>query len=217
MKRESRSDVALSVIVSGVSGALPIFGGFVEPIAENILQKAKEEWTRNHSKALEVAQRAAGLERDQLGEAIANNPSLIPLYVRILYAAGMNGHDEVLRTIGTLFGGAVKEVLDSDTYSLDYLEAILSSLDGLGPIHFRILHALESGQIPNESGSKDQTQHSSDLISAHLTIDQDLADMCLNNLASAGLIITVSGYSSLVYKMSNVGRQVLLASGQAGE
>jgi hypothetical protein len=207
MKRESRSDVALSVIVSGVSGALPIFGGFVEPIAENILQKAKEEWTRNHS----------GLERDQLGEAIANNPSLIPLYVRILYAAGMNGHDEVLRTIGTLFGGAVKEVLDSDTYSLDYLEAILSSLDGLGPIHFRILHALESGQIPNESGSKDQTQHSSDLISAHLTIDQDLADMCLNNLASAGLIITVSGYSSLVYKMSNVGRQVLLASGQAGE
>jgi hypothetical protein len=53
MKRESRSDVALSVIVSGVSGALPIFGGFVEPIAENILQKAKEEWTRNHSKALE--------------------------------------------------------------------------------------------------------------------------------------------------------------------
>jgi hypothetical protein len=200
MKRESKGDVALSV------------SGFAEPSAEKILQKTKEVWTRNHSKALEAAQKAAGLDRDQLGEAIVNNPSLIPLYVRILYAAGMNGHDEVLRTIGTLFGGAVRKVLVSDTYSLDHIEAILSALEGLGPQHFKILDAVDSRLIPNESGSTDQTQHSSGIICGYLKLDSDLGEMCLVNLSSAGLVITVSGYSSLVYKISNVGRQVLLAS-----
>jgi hypothetical protein len=33
----------------------------------------------------------------------------VPLFTRLLYAAGMNGHDDVLEALGQAFGDAVRE------------------------------------------------------------------------------------------------------------
>lgn len=47
------------------------------------------------------------MSREDLAEAIGENPQFVPLATRLLYAAGLNGHDETLRAMGTALGEAL--------------------------------------------------------------------------------------------------------------
>lgn len=45
---------------------------------------------------------------EDLAAAIADRPQMIPLLTRVLFAAGMNGYDEVLEVLGAAVGTAVE-------------------------------------------------------------------------------------------------------------
>ena len=98
---------------------LPGFGAFTKVLARGL----RQEWTRKGSVALRAAEKASGLTREEMGEAIAEDPRLLPLVTLLLYVAGMNGHDRTLAAMGTVLGDALRE-----RKALDECELILPRL-----------------------------------------------------------------------------------------
>ena len=86
----SRIDEPLSdELVEGAVGMVPVFGPLMAPLASRVTRSFRDEYRRNTSTALSAAERRAGMSREELAEAIADDPRLIPLVTRLLYAAGM--------------------------------------------------------------------------------------------------------------------------------
>lgn len=81
-----------------------------------------QEWSRNHSIALEAAEDASGLTREQLADLLAEDAAFVPLSVRLLYAAGISGYEPTLRAMGAIFGQPPRSRAAS-TSALSSLEA----------------------------------------------------------------------------------------------
>ena len=81
--------------------------GLLDPIGNSVGKRmyraVAAEWQRNRSTVLRAAEAAEGLTREQFEAWAEEEPRAIPLYVKILWAAGMNGHmpDDVAALTGT--------------------------------------------------------------------------------------------------------------------
>src|SRR3954447_61548 len=105
---DAAEDIGASALehLAGLAGiALPGVGTASQWMA----RKIHEEWARHRSTALRAAERTSGLSREDLAETVSADPRLVPLVTRLLYAAGMNGHDGTLRAMGAAFGDAVRD------------------------------------------------------------------------------------------------------------
>jgi hypothetical protein len=146
------------------------------------------------STALRAAERVSGQTRKQLGEAIAEDPQLIPLATRVLYAAGMNGHDQTLAAMGRALGDAVR-----DRERIDEMELILTALADLGPAHVRLLQALA---VPGAWVSPVSVPETD--------LPPRVRDLCLATLISRGLVANSSGPAYRVrYDATELGRTLL--------
>lgn len=114
---------ALEVAASLLDVALPGVG----PVFKRLAGQTQAELMRARSVALAAAERSSEMTREELADAIARSPKLIPLVTRLLHAAGQNGYDKTLKAMGTAFGEAV---LDPDR--VDDCELLLTSLADLG-------------------------------------------------------------------------------------
>ena len=176
------------------------------------------EWQRLHSAALKAAVRVSGLSYEDLQERIESDPELMPLYVRVLWAAGTNGHDETLRAMGATLGEAVRataEGADADPQSMRDADQALVAMDALGPRHFSVLRLLATpGHIPENIPDKWRVNE----LTEALGFDEERVRWCLSGLAAAGLAIPRgSTFGGEWFAATNLGRAVVHASDLVAE
>lgn len=160
------------------------------------------EWARNGSKALAVAQTVSGLSREDLAESIAHSPELIPLHTRLLYAAGMTGHDATLRAMGAVFGDAVK-----NPDQINECELILAALTDLTPAHTRLLQMLSTD--PPQINEKVSIWYV-DNLEERSGLPTSIVPLCLAALVGRGLAATHPVLDlDFAYTITTLGRTVL--------
>lgn len=75
----------------------------VSKVASLILQ----EWSVNSSVVMAVAERTAGMSREDIVDRLEANPELVPLLSRLLHEAGLTGQHKILESLGATFGHGI--------------------------------------------------------------------------------------------------------------
>jgi hypothetical protein len=189
---------------------VPLIGPFTGLIAGEISKALRMRIARNASVAIAAAEAIARMSRDELGRAIADNPELVPLYVRILYAAGMNGSEKVLVAMGIFLGKAINDVKKGNTEFGDEAELVLKSLDNLSTIDFKILEILVSMHLLDSEGTP-RTHLLPAEIAEATKLESEMAGYRLLALASSGLVSMTSLIGGMGYGITDMGRAVLAA------
>lgn len=151
MGMHSSDSLPISVISDVASRLAPGLG----PLTAKALNAVRSEWARNHSKALSLAARSAGMSREDLQDALAEDPALVPLVSRLLWEAAMTGNDKIIECLAAVFGQAVRRgsVVYDDT------AVVLKEISGLHPEDIHVLQALRDfGPIMTESSNKENAQ-----------------------------------------------------------
>jgi hypothetical protein len=172
------------------------------PFGKLASKNVREEWARNHSKALRAAERISGMSREELADNISEDPRLIPLAIRVLYAAGMTGQDVILRALGTALGEAVV-----DREKIDEAEILLIGLADLRKQHIAILRIM-SAEVPGSTAENPHYWHSQ-LLAETSGFTRDLVNVYLSGLVKSGLIRQVDNAYGVCYEISQLGRTAL--------
>jgi hypothetical protein len=212
LSSQSDSGVSTAIeVASAVADALlPGLGVVSKRLAEN----AQAELRRARSVALAAAERTSDLTREELAEAIADDPGLLPLVTRLLHAAGENDYDDTLRAMGRAFGEAVQ-----DRDKVDDCHLVLASLADLREQHARVLRVM----------AKDPPLHGSK--AGWTTFDVEEAaglpsrttSVCVAALVARGLVASEAPYigGGAFFSITNLGRDVLAVleeyAAEAGE
>jgi|SRR3954453_22762608 hypothetical protein len=204
--RTDSDDFADDIAGSAVESFLELTGSVLPgagPLAKRLAGKVREEVRRNRSKAIRAAEAASGLSREDLAERIAADARLVPLATRLLYAAGMSGHDQTLRAMGTAFGDAVR-----DRNGLEECELILTALDGLTDTHAMVLR-LMTQELPLVGGRPGHW--TVPLVVERSELPAGVATLCLAGLVTRGLVGTSSSFlgGNNLYDLTDLGRLLL--------
>lgn len=124
---------------------LPGWGVFLAGPAAQVTRNVRQEWQRARSRAIKAAERTSGLSREDLAERIAADPMLIPLVTRVLYAAGMTGHDRILDALGAALGDAL-----AHPDRVDEAELVIIGLERIRPTHIAVLETLNRPPLKRE-------------------------------------------------------------------
>jgi hypothetical protein len=146
------------------------------------------------------------MSREELAEAIADDPRLIPLVTRLLYAAGMTGQDETLKLLGTAFGDAVRQ-----RDHIDETEMILSALSDLRKHHVEILQLLAT-PAPPPPDAEAEGAHGAwwpALLGERSGMREEFVILCLAGLTNAGLVRTRNTYGGPSYEPTEIGLNIL--------
>jgi hypothetical protein len=189
-------------LVAGTTELIPFVGSIAAPVAKRFSKKVREEWARNHSKALRAAERISEMSREDLADRISEDPRLIPLAVRVLYAAGTTGQDAILRALGTALGEAVL-----DPEKIDEVELLLIGMADLRKQHIVILEAM--AKPPQESTPDNPRYWGSEPLAQTSGFTRDLVNMCLSGLVRSGLIRQVDDAYGVCYEISELGQAAL--------
>lgn len=189
-------------LVAGATELIPFVGSIAAPVAKRFSKKVREEWARNHSKALRAAERISEMSREDLADRISEDPRLIPLAVRVLYAAGMTGQDAILRALGTALGEAVR-----DPEKIDEVELLLIGMADLRSQHVVILEIMSA---PLQGSTPDDPHYwASESLAQTSGFTRDLVNMCLSGLVRGGLIHQVDNAYGVCYEISELGQAAL--------
>lgn len=206
-------DYLVDELAGDALGTLVPFAGAVGERAAGLIRK---EWSRLTSKALKAAEDSSGLAREDLYYWIERDPRAIPLYLKVLWAAGMNGHDATLRAMGAVLGEAARATADGEDEAIVRAELALTAMSDLGPLHFKILAVLnESVVIPGGGGGGDNYSEFTPAFAAtRAGLSEPLAAQCMLNLANAGLTELTSVLGANAFPLTELGRAVLRAAEQ---
>lgn len=181
---------------------LPLGLPGISAAAEPLLKRVRAEISRSRSTALAAAEERAGLRREDIAEQIAEDPRLVPLVIRMLYAAGMTGHDRTLKALGGVFGRAVQ-----DRSSVDECELILTALADLTGNHAATLLLL-SEDPPELSGHA--RVWTPDLLARSSDLPPHATSLCLAALVARGLADAATGVGGVnVCRITALGYEVL--------
>jgi hypothetical protein len=206
-------DLASDLVAEAADMVVPVVGGVA---ASRILAAVRAEWRRSMSQALKAAEQAMGLSREDLAELLERDPRTVPLYVKVLLAAGMNGHDATLRAMGAAFAAAAQASARGDDDSLEDAELALSAMASFTPRHFRVLGALAEGQIAlGEDGNANYGHFMPETVATRANVGESVAHQCLLTLAGAGLATVTNVLGGIAYPITDLGRAVLQASATA--
>jgi hypothetical protein len=143
------------------------------------------------------------MKREDIEEAIRTDPRLIPLMTRLLFAAGMNGHDRSLAAMGTAFGDAVR-----DRDSVDECELMLSSLTDLTDLHADVL--LAAAGDPGLAGGKPKIGWRLDEMQERAGLSGRIAGLCVSTLVARGLVrVETDFFGSSAYIVTELGSVLL--------
>ncbi|WP_432521482.1 hypothetical protein [Kineococcus sp. SYSU DK006] len=145
------------------------------------------------------------MTREEMADAIAADPRLVPLLQRLLFAAGMNGYDPPLAAMGEALGRA----LDDDG-ALDESTLLIQVLDGITPVHVQALELLES-PAPGRTAENHVVWTNGNLL--RKSVSPHLMEMALAGLVARGLVITPNivgdADNTVGYDLTELGRAVL--------
>jgi hypothetical protein len=192
-------DGPLQGIAEDGLGQLVPFGGVV---AKWVGPNVRAEWRRLRSTALRAAEEASGLSREDLAEQIAQDPRLVPLLTRLLYAAGQNGHDPTLRAMGAALGDAVR-----DRDRVDECDVILTALADLNAAHVLVLRRL--AEEPPQPSSDGPGSWGPQSLLDNVTLPASIVPLCSAALISRGLVVSPSGGYGTSFHVTDLGRTVL--------
>jgi hypothetical protein len=164
-------------------------------VFDRIMPLVRDEHARRTSKALRVARQISGLDDEHLADAIRTRPELIPLFVKILNAAGSSGQDHVIDLLGARLGEAVK-----NADALQEKELLALALDGLTNGHISLLREY-AGFPDTDPGVREAGA-------------EPIAAYVHSTLAGKGLLHTTTGYGGgpTHYSISALARAVAEAS-----
>lgn len=211
---EPRDELVEDIAGDAVAALIPMGGTLGKRLARSLTA----EWRRNTSNALRVAEAASGLSREDFAEWIRGDGRGIPLYLKVLWAAGMNGHDQTLTAMGAVLGSAAKATARGDEEAFEDAELALRAMSDLTPRHFRVLRVLNEGQVvTSEGGGRNYGQFMTDRVARKAGMREEVAHQCMINLAGAGLASTHSVYDGMAYPITDLGRAVIMAATAVAE
>jgi hypothetical protein len=208
MAQEPRRHVTDDLAADVLGVLLPVAG---QTIGTRLGATLRREWRRNTSVALSAAERESGLPREDLEELIADDEQLMPLYLRVLVAAGLNGHEQTLRAMGAVLGHAAGASREGRQETLGDAARVLRAMEDLDPLHFTVLRAVidrsrEPGVEPGRSGLDAES-------AAHRTsLPLGSVEQCIVNLAQAGLIRVNNTWMGLYYVPTEIADAVEVAA-----
>lgn len=205
-------------LADGLAGeAMGVIVPFAGPLGARVMRAARAEWTRLTSDALHAAEKRSGLSREDLAEWVESDPRAVPLYLKVLWAAGTNGHDETLRAMGAVLGEAARASAAGEDAGWDQADLALRAMGDLGPLHFRVLAVLDrSVRVATEGGGDNLTQFTPGYVAEQVSMAPEVASQCLMNLASCGLTQLTSVFGDNAFPLTDLGRAVLRAAEDLG-
>jgi hypothetical protein len=145
------SGLPSAVIRATISAATSAAGlGVLDPLLQLVVEPLGVEMARRRSVALRAAESLAGCSREELADRLQSDPASVDRLVRLLYAAGMNGNDELLAMMGESLVRGLLASERADAPALAEEEAILDSISLLAPRHIKMLTIVRAeGPISN--------------------------------------------------------------------
>jgi hypothetical protein len=189
-------------LVASLVGGIPLVGDVLSVFTKRGSMRIRQEWARNTSEALRAAERISGRSREELTDCISENPRLISLAVRVLYAAGMTGQDAILRALGTTLGDAVR-----DPEKIDEAELLLIGMTNLRRYHIAILEIM--AKLPLPANPNKVTYWTPENLASESTYSLYLVNICVAGLVQSGLISQVGDAYGVCYEISDLGRTAL--------
>ncbi len=206
-----RDDDSLGVDVT--QDVTNLLGPIGSSVGKRMYRAVAAEWQRNSSTALRAAETAAGLTREQIEEWAEAEPRAIPLFLKVLWAAGMNGHDDTLHAMGTVLGAAARATAAGNDDGFETAELALRAMDDLTPRHFRVLAMAVTGVFSyTEDGGPFLDTVAPDEVSSRLGMRPEVVQQCLVNLLGAGLVRTQPFWAGTAYPVTDLGRAVVQAA-----
>ena len=202
--------LADDVFADLASAAVPIPG--VSTVVRRLAGGIRGEWRRNTSKALRAAEDASGLTREDFAEWLAEEPRAVPLYLKILWAAGTNGHDKTLKGMGAVLGQAAQATRRNDSEGFEDAELALRAMADLTERHFRVLAVLVRGIVRGEGDNANYSEFAPAHAAEQSGMPIATVHQCLLNLAAAGLAIQESVMGGSAYPVTELGRAVARAA-----
>jgi hypothetical protein len=196
---ERRDDRLPEELTAAAAEMIPVIGPIAGLLTKRSVAKIREEHARRVSIALQAAERLSGMTRQELGDAIADDPRLVPLVTRVLYAAGMNGHNRTLAAMGAALGDVVRE-----RERLDGAELILTALADLSDAHIHVL-VMHTSMCYRRSPPDDEPSalHIRELSG----LPSPVVGLCLAGLIGRGLVEATTGLDAQTeYDISELGR-----------
>lgn len=169
-------------LVGGAISSIPLVGSVLAPLGERLSKLVREEHQRRTSYALQCAEQASGMQREELAETIEHDPQLLPLLTRLLYLVGMNGHDRVLGAMGAALGTAA-----CNKHRIDEAELVLIAVTDLHPHHLLVLSRLVEREKSLAESERSRGLDPEQL-SASLPLAPETVLLCLVTLLSRGLV-----------------------------
>lgn len=197
-------------MLAGAIGGIPFIGGALTPAAERGLEQLFAERRRNSSRLLAMACQKAGMSREDLSDRIRESPKLLGLTTRILFTAGMSGHDEVIHILAGFLGDAL-----ADPAKTDDAEVFVGAMTQIGGRHVQVLERIAAGppSLPNLS------HWTSGLLELTLPYRVEVTQVAVKGLVAAGFVAE-GGFDGggadqetepggTIYLISDVGQAVL--------
>jgi hypothetical protein len=135
---------------------------------------------------------ACGLSREDLEDLLAEHPETVPLLVQVLYAAGMNGHDETLRAMGASLGLAAHAAEHGQFDALSDIESALRAMRDFDARHFTVLRDLIEHPLGHDAAGVPEYEP---LTVGHVAARTGIAERSVAvsalHLAGAGLVAEV--------------------------
>lgn len=179
-------DDLLPELASAAVESLP-GGAFLGILLDRATRAVQAEWRRNLSKAIRIATEEAGVSREDLDELIEREPQLAPLFVRVLYAAGMNGHDKTLKLLGGFLGQAL-----ADTSRVNDVALMLAAIEDLSEHHIKVLEIVDSPIKSHECLAESEGTHwTTGLLIQVSGMRPELALVAAQGLINAGFVSDV--------------------------
>lgn len=171
-------------------------GHGISSVADTLLHAMSVEWKRRASLCIHLAEQYSGLTREDIGETLKNEPHLLTLTNRVLYAAGMRGSDEVLLGLSAVLGGALRMPSEADE-----AEVYVSILEKLTAPHIELLRYAHTLFQETPRSCFTSLTNNSGLLPA-------IARVCLNDLVQTDLMaearLQAQTYSTLQTPMFEV-------------
>lgn len=199
---EEESDHPADEVTEALLGLVPYGGAVLGPLGRRVSRRIREGRARRMSRALAAAERMADMSREEIGNAIADDPDLVPLVVRLLYASGMNGCDETLDAMGAALGGAIR-----DRDRVDEAAIVLGAIDGLQAEHSAVLRTLASPPPQTETGGTGVWWPSA--VMTHVDLPERVTTLCVAHLVARGLVRTESRWGGHSYELTELGAALL--------
>lgn len=185
--------VAAAIELLGIPGGA-LIGRMVRPVVD--------EHRRRISVALRAAEAATGNTREEIEKIVAQDPEILSLYIRVLYAAGNSGNDQTLRMLGE----TLMHTFEAPSRASEN-EVIVSAIEGLTRDQLLVLQACDDS--PQRAGDI------SDILSGKLS--PELVEVCLITLFTRGLMTNPWGRygGGAVWELSPLGVALKLAAEEA--